>query len=127
MRSSLTALLLLAACAPAVPVQPEPSPETLRIEEGGEVRASDLRIRFLGVENDSRCHPGVQCIREGEAKVLLEVATRAGGPDRLRLWTSPPDSAAAAYGTYRLRLDSLSARPSPGGRYRAWIRLGRRD
>lgn len=93
------------------------------LEEGGTTRFADLRLRLVSVE-DSRCPPRAACIREGEA--LLTVAVSTGTDDgTLRLKSAPADSAWTRYGAYLIRVDSVSPRPAEGGRYRAWIWVGR--
>lgn len=40
---------------------------------GDEFKREDISIRFIDVENDSRCPKHVNCVRAGEAKVVYEV------------------------------------------------------
>jgi hypothetical protein len=117
--------LSLVACATATPA---PSTRGSRPLWAGEsTRIDGVTVRFVGAENDSRCAPGQQCIREGEATVRLHVAEPGSPASDLRLLTSPPDSSAAIYTTHRVRLDSLSVRPSGSARYRAWVSLWARQ
>lgn len=40
---------------------------------GDDLISNDIKIRFIDVENDSRCPKNVNCVRAGEAKVVFEV------------------------------------------------------
>lgn len=40
---------------------------------GDDLIRDDIKIRFIDVENDSRCPKNVNCVRAGEAKVVCEV------------------------------------------------------
>lgn len=40
---------------------------------GEEFERQNISIRFIDVENDSRCPKNVNCVRAGEAKVVYEV------------------------------------------------------
>jgi len=93
------------------------------IEEGGTARSGPLQVRLVSVE-DSRCAPGTQCIREGEAVLTFAVST-ATDDGTIRLRSTPADSAWTRYGIHLIRVDSVSPRPADGGRYRAWVWLGR--
>jgi hypothetical protein len=93
------------------------------VDEGGEAQVGGFRLRLVSVQ-DSRCQPGTQCIREGEAVLTFRAA--AGADDgTLRLKSTPADSAQSRYGAYFVRVDSVSPRPPAGGRYRAWLWMGR--
>jgi hypothetical protein len=127
MRSILPTLipLTLAACATAPPGRTEPVGGQRALWEGESAQAYDLRVRFDQVDHDSRCRPGVQCIREGEAVAVFTVSTDTAGGPPLRIQVSSRDSARATFGQYRIQVDSLSPRPAPPGRYRVWLSLSR--
>lgn len=52
------------------------APETVSIKAGQRKSASKgrLKIKFLSVEEDSRCPEGVQCIWAGNAKIKISVS-----------------------------------------------------
>jgi len=52
------------------------APETVSIKAGQRKSASKgrLKIKFLSVEEDSRCPEGVQCIWAGNAKIKIAVS-----------------------------------------------------
>jgi hypothetical protein len=85
----LLAALLLAACL-ATPFQ-ESGPavtasvgDTLHLERGAVAEVGDrgFRVRFAGVDMDSRCPRGVDCVWEGDAEARI-LSSLDGGP-----WTA---------------------------------------
>lgn len=64
-------LLLMLACASSTPTTPLGEPFTLT--PGNSVTVDGVQITFVGVGQDSRCPPDVQCIWEGDAEVRLRV------------------------------------------------------
>lgn len=77
--AALLPLLLLAACSMAtqpVPSSPGTSSSGTEREIVLPVREStplgeDFTLSFISVSSDSRCPSGVQCVWEGEAKVVV--------------------------------------------------------
>ena len=116
--AAFTICLAAAACAPARMAN-ETSQVTVAV--GGEAAAGGLRLRFLGVEADSRCRPGQQCLREGEARVIVATSRPGEAYTRRTILTSPPDSTEVEAEGRRLRLDSLSMPAEGGEDYRAWF------
>lgn len=74
-------------------------------------------LRYLRVSQDSRCPPGVQCIRAGDADVEFEF-TPAGGA-AAQVGVNTPESPVAMVPGWRLQLLSLEFGDSP----RATVRL----
>jgi hypothetical protein len=68
-------------------------------------------LRYIGIANDSRCPPDVQCIRAGDADVLFDYHGGAGTPTRIILNTERTPSADA--GRWRLQLVDLAPGPAP--------------
>jgi hypothetical protein len=67
-------LLFLPACGPP------PEPITAAFGEEVSLRVEqvvtfddELRVKFLGIESDTRCPPDVECTEEGSASISLEV------------------------------------------------------
>jgi len=55
------------------------TPETITIKAGHSADYADghLRIKFLSVDEDSRCPVGVNCIWAGNAKIKIEVTGKS--------------------------------------------------
>jgi len=68
-------------------------------------------LRYVAVAADSRCPPGVQCIRAGDADVAFEVTDTAQAPRQLTINTNPP--ASARIGPWQVRLLALTVGDSP--------------
>lgn len=82
-RIVLIPLLALAACSYST-VEAEPAlEEPFTLEPGEVVGVADtgVRVRLVGVPEDSRCPTDVVCVWEGDARVVVEVET-AGDPAR---------------------------------------------
>ena len=118
------ALLLSSACAstsipvpaPTPAATPAPSPAAASSElllAPGQTRAvAGLEITFEGVAEDSRCPAGVQCIWEGDAKVLLAVHAPGATPARVELHTSHRFAREAEHAGRRLTLVSVTPVPA---------------
>jgi len=75
--AAILSCLALAGCG-AVPAQQPPTVElgaevTLAPGEGVAVNNARLKVRFVGVSEDSRCPRDVNCVWAGEVKVRLEI------------------------------------------------------
>lgn len=68
-------------------------------------------LRYIGVTADSRCPPGVQCIRAGDADVAFEHTPEGGSPAALSL--NMPEAPSASVGGWQLRLLSLDFGDAP--------------
>lgn len=71
----------------------------------------DAALRYVGVIADSRCPPGVQCIRAGDADVAFEFTPAGGAPASVTVNT--PESPSAPIGDWQLRLLSLEFGEAP--------------
>lgn len=88
---------------------------SLRAGRQAELKGARLKVRFVGVAEDSRCPTGVDCIWAGNARVSL-VVQRAGGPaTTVELNTNVEPKAVSAEG-YELALTSLSPYPQSGAK-----------
>jgi hypothetical protein len=102
------ALMALSACATGG-VTPG---QDFAMATGERVALPDAStLHYLGIANDSRCPPDVQCIRAGDADVLFDYAVAAGAPARVVLNTER--TRATAIGRWRLQLLDLAPGPSP--------------
>ncbi len=68
-------------------------------------------LRYLEVAADSRCPPGAQCIRAGDADVVFEFTDTAQPLRRITVNTDPP--AMAAIGQWQLKLLALAFGKAP--------------
>jgi hypothetical protein len=116
----------LAACSTARPEQPRSvdpgSTVALAVGETAVVRNADVKIRFAGVTEDSRCPRDVECVWAGQVKIQLEIRVRT----LTRVEVSEGDSTPA--GPYRVTLVRLEPQPLSNVRiampdYRATLKL----
>jgi len=71
----------------------------------------DAALRYVAVTADSRCAPGMQCIRAGDADVAFEFIPANGAPVSVSLNT--PGDPTAPIGDMQLRLLSLEFGDAP--------------
>lgn len=103
----LAAVLCLSACASAGEGRVLRSGGTASLAPGDTVALPDRStLRFVGLRNDSRCPPGVACIRAGDADVAFEHRD-AGTVHEVVLNTER--STSAVLGAWRLGLVSVGA------------------
>lgn len=77
------------------------------LSPGAQVTLPDQsRLRYVEVVADSRCRPGQQCIRAGDADVRFELATAPGGTRVLTL--NMPGRATAVAAGWRVELLELT-------------------
>ncbi|MGH9873652.1 MAG: hypothetical protein ACRD9S_14480 [Pyrinomonadaceae bacterium] len=84
----------------------------LRVGQSVIVKGTRLRIRFVAVENDSRCPSDVTCVWAGNAAVRLQLGTGRGSKT-VTLNTSKSSSFAGEieYQGYTVKLIGLSPYP----------------
>lgn len=79
---------------------------------GGTLELPDgARLRYVGVVADSRCPPGAQCVRAGEAQVRIELGRGSAAPESLVLDTAGRPAGVLA--GWRLELVELAFGPAP--------------
>lgn len=104
---TLLAILAVATtggCASAGDAPPLDREVTLR--QGERLPLPDgASLRYVAVTADSRCRPGIQCVRAGDADVAFEFASRQGDASVITLNTA--SSPTAAIGEWQLHLVSL--------------------
>jgi hypothetical protein len=126
-RLALASLVMWSACS-------GPSAPTVRLNEEfvlqrGEVAAigdTGIRIRFVGVEGDSRCPADVVCIQGGDAIVRIEVKSASDPVTPYDLHTG--NLRPVVHGSLTIALVQLSpypfsTRPIQPGEYRATLRV----
>jgi hypothetical protein len=109
-------VLPLVCCAQAAPPAADISLRqefTLKLGQTVRVKGESLRVRFASVVEDSRCPKGEQCIRQGSAKISLEVMGGEDKPAALEL-TTEPGAQEAAHSGYYLTLVALYPYPISG-------------
>ena len=84
----------------------------LKVGERAMLKGTQLRIKFLAVENDSRCPKDVTCVWAGNAAVSLHLSNRTGSQTIIRnTSTSPQFVTDSEYRGFRVKLVSLSPYP----------------
>ncbi|GAB3090053.1 hypothetical protein [Lysobacter terrae] len=105
---ALSALVLLSGCATSAGIAPG---QSFALAVGEQVVLPDAStLRYAGIANDSRCPPDVQCIRAGDADVLLDHAA-GGAVTRITLNTERTPS--TVLGPWRLQLLELAPGDAP--------------
>lgn len=90
-------------------------PMTLQVGERVSL-PGDAALRYVGVTADSRCLPGMQCIRAGDADVAFELTPAGGAP--VVVSVNIPESPAATVGEWKLHLLSLEFGEAPAATVR---------
>lgn len=87
---------------------------------GARVMLADRsQLRYLRLVADSRCPPGVQCIRAGDAEVALQWTAPGGALQEFSLKTPAPAQAQARdLGARRLTLVALARGDAPRAQLR---------
>jgi hypothetical protein len=92
-------------------------------------RSSGLRIKFVGLAEDSRCPTDTDCIWAGNARISIRVSGKRMAARTLTL-NSTTNPKVVAYGGYKFRLVDLTPHPrsniriDPNG-YQATIEVTR--
>jgi hypothetical protein len=122
----ILALLALTGCSTLRPEQTKSvlagAEVTLAVGEAVTVKGSTVKIRFVGVSEDSRCPRDVNCIWAGEAKVRLDIHVRT--QTRVEI----PEGGSTVAGPYRVTLLRLEPQPVSNARtaakdYRATLKI----
>lgn len=112
-----TAIVALGACASGGSTGATPG-QAFSLSPGESVQLPDrATLRYVRVSQDSRCPPGVQCIRAGDADVVFEFTPAGGHASEVNV--NLPESPDAAMQAWRLRLLSLEFGDAP----RATVRV----
>ncbi len=103
---SITLLLILGGLAPAQ------TTESVTVQRGEQRSAAGgkLKVRFIGVTEDSRCPVGATCVWAGNAKVKIELIRRHKAPKVIELNTGL-DPRALVVGGYEIKLTAVTPRP----------------
>ena len=102
-------LMVLAGCASSGAVT---AGSDFTMSAGQHIALPDAStLRYIGIANDSRCPPDVQCIRAGDADVLFDHAPTGLAASRITLNTERTRS--AVLGGLHLQLVDLARRGDP--------------
>lgn len=106
-RPAASSAVTLPGCTGAQPTRATaPTGQPITMSPGQQLALPDgAGLCYVEVAADSRCPPGVQCLRAGDADVVFEFAETAQGARRITVNTDPP--ATATIGPWQLRLLAL--------------------
>lgn len=102
---------ILAVAMPAYGRQAGEKRVSLDIRQEKTVPAFGIKIKFLGVLEDSRCPEGRECVWAGNAKVRIAVWTGRQKPVVLEV-NSTLKPQVVNYGRYEIRLAALDPKPT---------------
>lgn len=113
---SMLCVALAAACAPATEPGTGLLDREVGVREGEQVMVDDgrLTVGFQDVTEDSRCPTDVQCVRAGEAVVVLQMTEEGREPALVTLRTTEGKQT-GTYGAYTVALRNLDPKPRSGG------------
>ncbi|GAB3357952.1 hypothetical protein [Lysobacter tyrosinilyticus] len=105
----LGVLTMLSGCATGGSVAPN---QDIALTVNQQVTLPDATtLRYVGIANDSRCPPKVQCVRAGDADVLFDYADKGAPASRVTLNTERILS--THIGAWRLQLVALAPGANP--------------
>ncbi len=108
-------LVSIAACATESSTSPIEGTLTIPNSLGFGGHDDGILVQFLRVEDDSRCAAGVQCVRAGEAFVVLSTTVDGGGPVESRIEMVPGGVAVLSMDRFNITLLELLPDPPPVG------------
>ena len=116
------------ACSPSGPTARLDQDFVLAPGESAQVTGANVRVRFVGVQGDSRCPADALCIQGGDAIVRVEVLASTGGASTYDLHTAKSEP--VRHGEVSIALVELTpypfaSRPTQPGEYRATLRVTR--
>jgi hypothetical protein len=82
---------------------------SLRVNKQKTVTKEKMTIKFLSLEEDSRCAEGLQCVWAGNARIKIQVTGRRGS-ETFEINTNT-GARGAAFNGYAITLDSLTPTP----------------
>lgn len=82
---------------------------TLKVNQQKTAKMSGLKIKFLGVTEDSRCPTDVQCVWAGNAKMKFRITGERGTKDYI--FNSTVGHRGDQVGVWAVSVDTLSPEP----------------
>lgn len=108
------ALSCLAACSTVAGERTVQAGQPFDLNPGAQVAlAGGGTLRYVGLVNDSRCAPDVQCVWAGDAEVALEWAPQGAAAERFSLHTTPARTEHALDAGRRVHLVALQRGAAP--------------
>jgi hypothetical protein len=86
---------------------------TLKYGQTIDIKEEKLKIKFVSVDEDSRCPQGEQCIRAGNAGITIEITKTGTNPVSIALSTSG-ESQEFIYQNLGIKLVDLKPYPKSG-------------
>ncbi|MCB0522311.1 MAG: hypothetical protein H6577_16725 [Lewinellaceae bacterium] len=87
-------------------------PFELKMNQSVKLDAGDVRLTFVGVTEDSRCPEGVNCIQEGQVRVVLDGSADGAGMQKMEFAKKPSDkNLSKTLGKYKIQLMQVSPYP----------------
>ncbi len=83
---------------------------TLKVGQQKIAKMSGLKVKFLGVTEDSRCPKDVECIWPGNAKVKFRITGEKGTKDYI--FNSTVGQRGDQVGVWAVSIDTLSPEPT---------------
>jgi hypothetical protein len=115
--------VVLFACAGTIVAKMHPAAARLNREfklkvwQRVTLQGSNLRIKFVKVETDSRCPADVKCVWAGNAAIQVEIASgRQSKAVTLSTGRGPAFVSEVRYQGYKVKLVDLSPYPRSGGK-----------
>src|SRR4051812_41745086 len=103
-------------------------PEVFSLKAGQQKRAAkgELTVKFLSVEEDSRCPPKAMCVWQGNARIKVRIGFR-GGESKIVEMNSDMGPKGDQMGGWAVNLTSLTpaGKNIPHSRYRATFTISR--
>jgi len=102
--------------------------EVISLKPGQQKRAgkSEITIKFLSVEEDSRCPPNAMCVWQGNARIKVRIGFR-GGESKIVVMNSDMGPKGDQMGGWAIYLTSLTplGKNIPHSKYRATFTISR--
>ena len=113
-------LMLLALCGCYIPEHAKPSSGKLgaemmlRLGEAATISSEGLSIRFMGIDQDSRCPLGVECIWAGEVTAVVTLIKSRGNALEVNLTKGAVETGRekAKFEGYSIKLIDVMPYPS---------------
>jgi hypothetical protein len=124
----VTVLTMWVGCSSTAPTVRLNQDFVLAPGETSRITGADITIRFVGVQNDSRCPADAICVQGGDAIVRIEVLSSVAAAKAYDLHTG--DMRPVLHEDLTIALVQLvpypfSSRPTQPGDYRATLRVTR--
>ena len=117
MKRMLLTLLVIAGLS-AVALARNPEIVSLRVGQQKNAGKGAVTVKFLSVEEDSRCPDGAQCVWAGNAKIKVKIGFAGGDSKIVEMNTSMGPKGDQLSG-WAINLTSLTPKPSTSAKMAA--------